>query len=118
MTAAFDLLERRWLALTLALAALVTALSLIPKAQMPGAAQSYDKIEHLLAYAAIALPAASAGPRGWPWVLVAILGWSAVIEVLQPLVNRATHLSDFLANLLGVALGVAFACALRRLRRA
>jgi VanZ family protein len=118
MTAVLELLERRWLALTLALAALVAGLSLIPKARMPGAAQSYDKVEHLIAYAVLALPAAYARPRGWPWVLVAILGWSATIEFLQPLVNRATHLSDFMANLVGVVLGVALALALRRLRPA
>ncbi len=115
MTRALDLLRRRWLPLTLALAALVAWLSLIPETRMPGPAKAHDKVEHLIAYAALAFPAAFARPRGWPWVLAAVAAFSAGIELVQPLAGRAASLADLAMNMAGVGIGLAAASVLRRL---
>lgn len=116
MTAILAWLERRWLPVALGLLLLVTGLSLIPKAQMPEAAEAHDKVEHLLAYAAIVLPVAFARPRRWIAITAGVVAWSAAIEFVQPLVSRSRSFEDFLTNLAGVALGLACAAALRRLR--
>lgn len=115
MTRALDLLRRRWLPLTLVLAVVVAWLSLIPETQLPGPAKANDKAEHLIAYAALAFPAAFARPRGWPWVLAAVAAFSAGIEVVQPLAGRSTSLADLAMNLAGVGVGLIAASALRAL---
>jgi len=114
MQGLIDWNARRWLPSTLALAALVTALSLAPLPALPAAPPGGDKTQHLIAYAALAFPAALAGPRGWGWVVAGLLAWSGAIELVQPLVNRWRELGDLAANGAGLALGSAAGAALRR----
>lgn len=118
MSAALAWLERRWLPVSLGLLLLTTGLSLLPAARMPAAAAAHDKLEHLVAYAAIVLPIALARPRGWPAMIAGVAAWSWGIELLQPLVNRSQSLGDFATNLagaaLGLLLGLALGLALRR----
>lgn len=107
---------RWWPVLTVALALVVVTLSLTP---LPGAegglVSRTDKLQHLVAYAALAGPAALARPKGWMRVLVALAALGGIVEVIQPLVNRGMHLSDFAASAAGLAAGALAAALLRRL---
>jgi len=115
MTAPKRRLSRSWLPLTVVLLAAITALSLAPLPQGDGGVVARtDKLQHLIAYGALAMPVALARPRGWLAVLAGLAAWSGAIELLQPLVNRSAHLSDFAANILGLLLGAAAAAALHR----
>lgn len=106
---------RAWLPTTLGLLALVTALSLWPRPELQDGVPGSDKAHHLIAYAALAFPAAFAGVRRWPLVLAGLAAWSWGIELLQPLAGRSTDLGDLAANVAGLALGALAGAALRRL---
>ncbi|PZQ49697.1 MAG: hypothetical protein DI556_09505 [Rhodovulum sulfidophilum] len=105
--------QRYWPILVLALLAVVTAGSLDPAQPLPGVLP-WDKGRHFLAYAAIALPIALARPRRWGWLIVALLGWSIAIEIIQPFVGRSRDIRDFLANATGVGLALLVSEVLRR----
>lgn len=113
MKTLLNLIRRHWLALSLALLAFVTWGSLTPGIVLPQVVHS-DKTRHFLAYAAIAFPIGLARPRGWGWMLLALLGWSICIEIIQPFVGRSRDVRDFLANASGAGLGILIATGLRR----
>ena len=104
---------RLWPFATIALLTVVTVLSLSPLPQLPGPTGG-DKLHHFVAYSALAFPAAFAGARNWPAVILALAVWSGLIEVVQPYVNRWGEWADFAANLSGLALGALAGMALRR----
>ena len=112
-------MARRWLALTLALVAAITALSLtaLPGGD-GGVVARTDKLQHLIAYGALAFPIAVGRPRGWIAILAGLALWSGAIELIQPLVGRKMHRVDLAANVVGLAFGVAAAWGLRRVVRA
>lgn len=85
----------------------------IPK-DMPGS----DKHHHLIAFAALALPTAALAPR-LLWVLLPLLAlYGALIEVLQPFVERSGDPRDALADGLGLLIGSGLGLLLSRpLRR-
>lgn len=97
--------QRFWPVLVLVLLAIVTAGSLDSAQPLPGVLV-WDKARHFLAYAAIALPIALARPRYWGALILALLGWSIAIELIQPFVGRSRDVRDFLANATGVGLAV------------
>jgi len=80
-----------------------------PDTGLPG----LDKVGHLLMFAA---PAALATLLGARWVLVALVVHALVSEPLQGWVapQREADPLDAVADLLGIAAGVALARALRR----
>lgn len=92
-------------ALSLLLYAAVTALALAPR---PPEALStgWDKLNHLLAFVALALASAWAWPRaGWARLWLLLLGYGALLELLQGLTpTRQAEARDLLADALGVAL--------------
>lgn len=102
------LIKAYWLACTLALLAAITALSLIPMAELPPAPGS-DKLHHLIAYAALAVPVSLGRPRYWWLILLSIVAYSALIEVLQPYVNRYGEWLDLAANSAGILGGLVIA---------
>lgn len=84
---------------------LVTVASLWPADQLPELPGT-DKTHHLLSYFVVMLPIAWRKPKYWPLMALCIVGWSGVIELIQPSVNRYGEWLDLLAN----SLGVLFAC--------
>ncbi len=96
---------------------LVIGLSLAPLAEAPAP----DKLLHMLAYGAWALPISvsrrTLGRIGSYLAIILIVG--GVIEIVQPYVGREGSLADFLANLLGIGFGAAGGLGIRscRLRR-
>lgn len=98
---------------------LLLALLPVPPQRMD---TGWDKLNHLLAFGALALCVCMSEPaswrRRWPW-LIGLLGYGAAIEVLQQFIpNRQGEWGDLLADALGIALGTLVGMALlRRLAR-
>lgn len=101
-------------------AALVGILSLLPGRVLPAAEMS-DKLEHLLAYAALGLiggATARSGNRAICSVL-GIIAFGIAIEFLQMFApGRLAELGDAVADAAGAVIGGAVAIALRRRRLA
>lgn len=103
---------RRWRLLFLLLAVAVAVLSLMPSPPQQ-AGLGWDKLDHLVAFAALAL-CAFLGWRGGRAarvaVLLLLLAYGGAIEVLQMQVpNRQAEWGDLLADALGIGLGAVLA---------
>ena len=109
-------IEKHWALLTVCLLLIITRLSLLPLDSLPSAPGS-DKIHHLIAYAALVFPVALRQPNRWLWFVVFFIGYSGLIELIQPYVNRYGEWLDMLANTAGVMCGVALATAIRISRK-
>lgn len=98
-----------WQAAGWAMVALVIWLSLTPHPPQPPALLSWDKADHLLAYAVLMYWFAQSFVRHWRWPLfLCVLGFA--LEVLQGLsAVRSFDLYDMVANVLGVMLGLMLA---------
>jgi VanZ family protein len=108
-------IEKHWALLTGCLFFIITGLSLSPLDSLPSAPGS-DKIHHLIAYAALVFPVALRQPNRWLWFVVFFIGYSGLIELIQPYVNRYGEWQDMLANTAGVVCGVALATAINAVR--
>lgn len=97
-----------WISFTLAILAVITALSLWPLEKLPDVPGS-DKTHHFIAYAVLTFPTALRKPKKWKFIGLFFIVYSGVIELLQPLVNRHGELLDMAANATGVACGLLFA---------
>ena len=119
MKPAFHPSVRVWRAVLLSLLLTITLLALIP-APPPAADTGWDKLNHLLAFGALALCVCMAQPTSWRWRamgLGGLLAYGASIEVLQRLTpTRQGEWADLLADALGIALGTLLGLAWLRLR--
>lgn len=104
------------LIITLVLAAVIAAATLLPLPSGPGLPGS-DKTHHILGFAALTLPLAATHPRALLWLVPVLAGYGGLIELVQPLVGRARELADWLADLAGVGLGALVGVALHRVWR-
>ena len=109
------LIEKHWFILTVCLLLIITRLSLWPLDSFPSAPGS-DKTHHLIAYAALVFPVALRQPNRWLWLVVFFIGYSGLIELIQPYVNRYGEWPDMLANTAGVVCGVALGAAINAVR--
>jgi VanZ family protein len=99
-------------------AALVGALSLVPSRALPSTDIS-DKLEHLLAYAALGLVGVATARNGNRVVLsiLGIIAFGIGIEILQMFApGRHAEVGDVLADAAGAIIGGAVAMMLRRKR--
>ncbi len=110
------LIEKHWLTSSVCLLLIITGLSLWPLDSLPSAPGS-DKAHHLIAYAALVFPIALRKPNRWLWFVVFFIGYSGLIELIQPYVNRYGEWQDMLANTAGVVCGVAMATAINAARK-
>lgn len=113
---ALPLIEKYWLIVTVCLLLIITGLSLWPLDSLPSAPGS-DKAHHLIAYAALVFPVALRKPNRWIWFVGFFIGYSGLIELIQPYVNRYGEWLDMLANTTGVVCGVALATAINAVRK-
>jgi VanZ family protein len=101
-----------WRLASVALVGVVTFLSLAPMpAELPLPTHA-DKLEHLLAYVGLALWFAGLYPRErYAWIAAGLAGYGLTIELLQHsmAVGRYGDPWDFVADVLGIALGLTIA---------
>lgn len=107
----------RWaILLTIALAAVIAVLTLMPPSQveMPGGS---DKTYHFMAFVALALPLAAVRPRWGVVLFVVFSGFGAAIEVIQPYFGRSREAADLVADMSGLATGMVLGFLIHRLVR-
>jgi VanZ family protein len=95
----------------------VIVLSLLPGRDLPQVGLS-DKLEHVIAYAGMALTGCLAFPRlsGFLWLLVLLPALGIALEFCQMLVpGRSAEVADAVADAIGVLLVVLPALILQRL---
>ena len=99
---------------TIIIAFAIGLATLTPVEKLPQVSVS-DKVYHLISSAILTLPIAIIRPRAI-WIILSLsIAFGGAIELLQPLVNRTCEMADFLADLGGVALGMAMSKAFVRL---
>jgi hypothetical protein len=91
-----------WSACAWGAAAAVTAVCLWPRP--PASPLPSDKLDHLAAFAVLAVLLACGRRHPWAWVL-GVGMWGGVIELGQGLTGRHGDLLDWYADLAGAALG-------------
>jgi len=99
---------------TVVIAVVIGMATLTPVEELPAVSGS-DKLYHLISFAILTLPIAIIRPRAVWVIFILSVVYGGAIEVLQPLINRNCELADFLADVAGVALGMAMSKALVRL---
>lgn len=102
------------LAATVALAVLVALATLtpLPRAVSVGGG---DKLHHVIAFAALALPVSLLRPKVLPVAMLLLAAYGGAIELIQPLVGRSCELADWLADLAGILLGSTLGFAVNRI---
>ena len=104
------------IALTLIVFFALTVAMLWPLDQPPPAPAGGDKIVHFIAFAALAFPLARTGRFGLLPVFIGASAFGGAIELIQPTFNRSADVNDWVADIIGVLLGIAGGLVYRRIR--
>ena len=102
--------------LTLIILFVLTLAMLWPLDQPPPAPAGSDKIVHFIAFAALAFPLARTGRFGLLPVFIGASAFGGAIELIQPSFNRSADLKDWVADVIGVVLGITGGLVYRRIR--
>ncbi|MCP5037536.1 MAG: VanZ family protein [Rhodobacteraceae bacterium] len=73
----------------------------------------WDKFYHFIAFMALAFPCALLYARTLFWVLPTAILFGGAIELIQPYVGRGGEWADFVADVVGVAIGAILGLILR-----
>lgn len=92
---------------TIILATIIAYLTLTPGVQKAQGVGRFDKLAHLFAFAVLIFPTAFGYRRSLSITLPASLIFGGAIELIQPSVGRSADVMDFIADLLGVGVGLA-----------
>ena len=84
----------------------ITILSFIPVTEEPPI-NGVDKIEHLIAYSALTLPASLAYHPRTKHIFWFACIWGMMIEIIQPYFGRQADTIDAVINVLGAGIGIA-----------
>ena len=103
--------------LTLIVLFVLTVAMLWPLDQPLPAPAGSDKIVHFIAFAALAFPLARTGRFGLLPVFIGASAFGGIIELIQPSFGRSADMQDWIADIAGVALGIALALVYHRLRK-
>ena len=103
--------------LTLAATLILTVAMLWPLESPPPAPEGSDKLVHLIAFAVLAFPLARTGRFGLLPVFIGASAFGGAIELIQPSFNRSADVNDWIADVVGAALGIGFGLLYRRTRR-
>ena len=102
--------------LTMVVTTVLTAAMLWPLDAAPPAPEGSDKLVHFMAFVALAFPLARTGRLGLLPVFIGASAFGAIIELIQPTFNRSADLNDWVADTLGVLIGIGLGLAYRRLK--
>ena len=72
---------------------------------------------HLIVFAALAFPLARTGRFGLLPVFIGASAFGGAIELIQPSFNRSADVNDWVADIVGVILGIGLGLLYRRMRR-
>ena len=103
--------------LTIIVTTVLTVAMLWPLEAPPPAPEGSDKLVHFIAFAALAFPLARTGRFGLLPVFIAANIYGGAIELIQPSFNRSADVNDWVADVVGVILGIGMGLLYRRLRR-
>ena len=103
--------------LTIIVALTLTVAMLWPLEAPPPAPVGSDKLVHSIAFAALVLPLASTGRFGLLSVFIGASVYGGAIELIQPSFNRSADVNDWVADIIGVVLGIGGALLHRRIRK-
>lgn len=106
--------ERLAVLATLGIAVLIAWLTLRPASGPTLDLTHADKIYHLVAFALLVFPCALLFTRGLVWLLPSSVVLAGAIEVIQPRVGRSGEWLDFLADIIGLGVGLLVARLLRK----
>ena len=104
---------------TALIALTILALTLLPAVTMPAPTwlTQVDKLYHMMAFAALVIPAALFDRSAVRWMVIGGLFLGAAIEVIQPSFGRDADLMDFLADATGLVLGLGLVWLIQRALR-
>ena len=102
--------------ITLIVTLTLTVTMLWPMDHLPLAPDGSDKVVHLIAFAALSFPLARTGRIGLISLFVGSSAFGGLIELIQPTFNRSANMSDWVADIMGVVLGIVCGLMYRRLR--
>ena len=103
--------------LTLIVTTVLTVAMLWPLEAPPPAPEGSDKLVHFIAFAALAFPLARTGRIGLLPVFIGASAFGGIIELIQPSFNRSADINDWVADVVGVILGIGLGLLYRRLRK-
>ena len=103
--------------LTIIVTLALSVAMLWPLEAPPSAPEGCDKFVHFIAFAALAFPLARTGRFGLLPVLIGASAFGGAIEFIQPSFNRSADLNDWVADVVGVVIGIGCGLLYRRLRR-
>ena len=103
--------------LTLIVSTILTLAMLWPINQPPPSPDVSDKVVHLIAFAALAFPLARTGRIGLIPVFAGASVFGGLIEFIQPSFGRSADMQDWIADIAGIAIGIALALLYRKLRK-
>ena len=103
--------------LTIIVTTVLTVAMLWPLEAPPPGPEGSDKLVHLVAFAALAFPLARTGRFGLLPVFIGASAFGGAIELIQPSFNRSADVNDWVADVVGVTLGIGLGLLYRRLRR-
>ena len=107
---------RKYLDIPLTLIVLFTlTIAMLWPLNQPAPAGS-DKIVHFIAFAALAFPLARTGRFGLMPVFIGASAFGGAIELIQPTFNRSADVNDWVADIIGVLLGITGGLMYRRIR--
>ena len=95
----------------------LTVAMLWPLEAPPPAPEGSDKLVHFIAFATLAFPLARTGRFGLLPVFIGASAFGGAIELIQPSFNRSADVNDWVADIVGVILGIGLGLLYRRLRR-
>ena len=102
--------------LTLIVTLILTIALLWPLDHSPPPPEGGDKLVHLIFFAALAFPLARTGRIGLLPLFVGASAFGVAIELIQPIFNRSAEVTDLVADIFGVALGIVCGLFYRHLR--
>ena len=102
--------------LTIIVTLTLTVAMLWPLEAPPPAPEGSDKLVHFVAFAALAFPLARTGRFGLMPVFIGASAYGGIIEIIQPSFNRSADVNDWIADVVGVVLGIGCGLLYRRLR--
>ena len=103
--------------LTIIVTLTLTVAMLWPLEAPPPAPEGSDKLVHFVAFATLAFPLALSGRIGLLPVFVGASAYGGAIELIQPSFNRSADVNDWVADIIGVVLGIGCGLLYRRMRR-